>query len=354
MFTKPRSRVRRRRGSFSLVVVSLAGLAGVLLIPAAGSATSPRRTTTTTTTTPYQGASKIGVATSGPSLASSAVDAVPFTFPTSCGPVSDATPLCSYGGKKNKVATLNYPSLAGQTQNFNFNDMTFFDQDGSSHSLGDLSGKTSIIVPFITLCPDTCPFTTGNLLQLSAKLSADHDTNVQIIALSLDPGRDTPNRLAAYACTLVGAAISPSTTTGSSCVSTFDAAFPNLKFWTVAPPGSDQAATFVTPAALAAFTNYLGMSVVYTRPGVNPTSNDWWLGSPINYDIDHSDGFYVVDPSSSVGFVSQDAPHFVGLLATALKNYLNKGGLFRLTHPYKGWNPTQAFQAMEYVAGTNL
>lgn len=348
-------RSRGVSGSLALASVSLISVVALLLVPAASSAQSPRKkATTTTTTTPYQAASKIGAATSGPSLASSAVTSVPLTFPTTCGPVSDPTPLCSYGGKKFKVASLNYPALAGQTQNYNLNDLTFYDQSGASRSLSNLSGKTSIIVPFITMCTDTCPFTTGNLLQLSAKLTTDHDTNVQVIALSMDPGRDTPDRLAAYACTLLNAPISPSTTTSSSCVTRFNTLFPNLEFWTAAAPDATQATSFSTPAPLAALANYLGASVVFSKPAANPVPNDWWLGTPISYDINHSDGFYVINQASNVSFVSQDAPHFVGLLAAALQAYLSPDGLFRLTHPYRGWTPTQALQSMEYVAGTAL
>ena len=55
-----------------------------------------------------------------------------------------------------------------------------------------------MVVPFLTLCTDICPLTTGNLLQVEQSLRAARVADkVQIIELSVDPGRDTPARLAA-------------------------------------------------------------------------------------------------------------------------------------------------------------
>ena len=57
-----------------------------------------------------------------------------------------------------------------------------------------------LLVPFLTLCQDICPLTTGNLLEVAHSLRADHvAANVQIVELTVDPGRDTVTRLAAYA-----------------------------------------------------------------------------------------------------------------------------------------------------------
>ncbi|MGP8009144.1 MAG: SCO family protein, partial [Acidimicrobiales bacterium] len=80
----------------------------------------------------------------------------------------------------------------------------FIDQSGRPETLGALKGKTIFLVPFLTLCGDTCPFTTGNLLQLQTRLNADHASNIEVIAIDVDPYRDTPTRLAAYA-KLIGA-----------------------------------------------------------------------------------------------------------------------------------------------------
>lgn len=70
------------------------------------------------------------------------------------------------------------------------------DQDGTTVTLASFRGKTVMIVPFLTLCTDICPLTTGNLLQVEQSLRAAHVANkVQIIELSVDPGETRPNGL---------------------------------------------------------------------------------------------------------------------------------------------------------------
>jgi cytochrome oxidase Cu insertion factor (SCO1/SenC/PrrC family) len=67
-------------------------------------------------------------------------------------------------------------------------------------NLASWPGKTLLLVPFLTLCSDVCPLTTGDLFQ--AQQFLNHDKNgskVQIVEFSVDPNRDDPARLAAYA-----------------------------------------------------------------------------------------------------------------------------------------------------------
>ena len=73
-------------------------------------------------------------------------------------------------------------------------------QHDQTVDLASWPGKTVLLVPFLTLCSDICPFTTGNLLQVEGSLRADKAASrVEIVELSVDPERDTPARLAAYA-----------------------------------------------------------------------------------------------------------------------------------------------------------
>src|SRR5579872_6778255 len=73
-------------------------------------------------------------------------------------------------------------------------------QHDQTVNLASWPGKTVLLVPFLTLCSDICPFTTGNLFQVERALRADRATSrVEIVELSVDPERDTPARLAAYA-----------------------------------------------------------------------------------------------------------------------------------------------------------
>lgn len=71
------------------------------------------------------------------------------------------------------------------------------DQDGKVRTLADFKGKVVVVFFGYTQCPDVCPFTMGELAQVKKALGADGD-KVQGVFISVDPERDTPERLKAY------------------------------------------------------------------------------------------------------------------------------------------------------------
>src|SRR3974390_38584 len=74
------------------------------------------------------------------------------------------------------------------------------DQHSRTVTLASFRGQTVMGGPFITLCSDIGPMTSGNLLQVERSLiAAGVAREVQIVELSVDPGRDSVARLAAYA-----------------------------------------------------------------------------------------------------------------------------------------------------------
>lgn len=64
-------------------------------------------------------------------------------------------------------------------------------------SLSDLDGKAVVLFFGYTFCPDVCPTTMVRLGQAMELLGKDAD-RVQVIMVSVDPERDTPERLAEY------------------------------------------------------------------------------------------------------------------------------------------------------------
>lgn len=70
--------------------------------------------------------------------------------------------------------------------------------DGKSVSLNDYSGKIVFIYFGYTFCPDICPATLANVGQALRKIGEDKASQVQTIMISLDPERDTPEKLAEY------------------------------------------------------------------------------------------------------------------------------------------------------------
>ena len=65
-------------------------------------------------------------------------------------------------------------------------------------SLNDYRGKLVLIYFGYTFCPDICPATLANVGQALRSLSEKQANDVQLIMISLDPERDTPEKLAEY------------------------------------------------------------------------------------------------------------------------------------------------------------
>ena len=177
------------------------------------------------------------------------------------------------------------------------------------------------ISPFLTLCADVCPFTTGNLAQVQASIDAAKKAgSTSVIEFSVDPNRDTVARLAAYAQA-------------------------NGVTWTLAR--SDAAGT-------AEMIRYFGYTAI-RKPLKHSDVTDPITGQPLTYDVVHSDGYAIIDTSSTLRFVNAARPHFHGLLPAKLRAFLSKEGLKTLRKPDpQGWRPAGALEALSWVIGTEI
>lgn len=72
------------------------------------------------------------------------------------------------------------------------------DPDGRLRRLDEFKGKVVVVFFGYTQCPDVCPTTLAELAQVRKALGAD-GARVQPVFVSLDPARDTPEVLKAYA-----------------------------------------------------------------------------------------------------------------------------------------------------------
>lgn len=77
--------------------------------------------------------------------------------------------------------------------------LQFIDQDGAPFDGSRLQGRWSFMFFGFTSCPDVCPMTLGTLAQ-TEKLLADlpEAQRPQVILVSVDPQRDTPDQLSSY------------------------------------------------------------------------------------------------------------------------------------------------------------
>ncbi len=128
------------------------------------------------------------------------------------------------------------------------------DAAGTTRTLADFRGKVVVVFFGYLNCPDVCPTTLAELAETMKRLGKDAD-RVQVLFVTVDPARDTPEVLAKY-------------------VQAFDPRFVGLR------GDADQLA-----ATAKAF------KVIYQKqPGPTPGS----------YSMDHSAGTYVFDPQGRI------------------------------------------------------
>jgi len=130
-------------------------------------------------------------------------------------------------------------------------DIALHDADGQPRSLRDFAGKVVVVFFGYVQCPDFCPLTLQEMAEVKHLLGADGE-RLQVVFVTVDPERDTPEILKAY-------------------VSAFDASFVGLH-------GSAEEIAAVAK----------DFKVYYNKvPGKTEG----------NYTVDHSAGSYVFDPA---------------------------------------------------------
>lgn len=129
-------------------------------------------------------------------------------------------------------------------------DFALTDHNGTPRRLADFKGRAVLLFFGYTQCPDVCPTNMSNMRELMAKLGPDAG-RVQVLFVTVDPERDTPQLLAQY-------------------VPAFHPSFLGLY--------GDAAATAATAREFKIFYN--------KQPG----------SAAGNYTVDHTAGTYLFDP----------------------------------------------------------
>ena len=70
--------------------------------------------------------------------------------------------------------------------------------NGASFRLSEMRGNTVLLFFGYTSCPDVCPTTMAELKQALEKLSEEDAKRVQVLFVTVDPARDTPERVQEY------------------------------------------------------------------------------------------------------------------------------------------------------------
>lgn len=76
-------------------------------------------------------------------------------------------------------------------------DLPLTDQHGRVRSMAEFKGKVVVVFFGFTQCPDVCPTTLQELVEVKKLLGKDGD-KVQGVFVTVDPERDTPEVLKAY------------------------------------------------------------------------------------------------------------------------------------------------------------
>jgi len=151
------------------------------------------------------------------------------------------------------------------------------DTDGKIRRIDDFKGQVTLVFFGFTRCPDICPTTLMRLRQVRNALGEDAG-KVQVLLVSVDPERDTADRLGAY-------------------VKSFDQSFIGLR---------------PEPAELETVVKAFHAIAVKV-----PTSGD-------DYTIDHSATIYVYDRKNQLRLIAQPTLE-IDLFAADLKRLTQEG-----------------------------
>jgi protein SCO1 len=200
------------------------------------------------------------------------------------------------------------------------------DPQGKPTSLGALRGKTIVLVDFLTACQDTCPLTSADMVQMARIAERDpHARDTVFVEVTVDPGRDTPARLAAYRRLFPTAPANWLLLTGS-------------------------------PSDLGLLWRYLGVYYQKVKPDGAATT-DWYTRRPLAYDVDHSNILFFIDARGHERFVINAAPAVVGgSIPPALYRQLDAQGRHNLTSPdlSGSWTPEQALGVLSWLLNHRL
>jgi protein SCO1/2 len=212
------------------------------------------------------------------------------------------------------------PQISGTQLDQPVPDLALIDQHGRQVSLASLRGKVVVIYPFLTACHEVCPMTTGAFIQMSDAIRrAGLGDRVALLEVSVDPGRDTPQRLAAYA-DLVSAD------------------------WTMLTGSANQ---------LRRFWAFFG--VYFSQTNIEqPAPIDWYTNEPETYDVTHTQALIFVDPQGHERIVLVGTADTGHALPSPLAAMLNDVGRSQLAHPQAPWTVQEALDNVGALLGRRI
>jgi protein SCO1/2 len=198
------------------------------------------------------------------------------------------------------------------------------DSAGHRVDLADFRGKVLVVSDMMTLCQETCPLDTANIVATARQVEqAGMGDQVEFLSVTIDPARDDAAHLAAYR-TLFSPAPADWDVVGGSA------------------------------ASVAALWHYLGL--YYQRaPEDRPPATDWLTGRALTYDIDHADLVYFFGTGGAERYTVDGTAHVASAsrLPATLRHFLSGDGRHNLAHPgYGSWTVGQALEVIGWLTDT--
>jgi cytochrome c biogenesis protein CcmG/thiol:disulfide interchange protein DsbE len=198
--------------------------------------------------------------------------------------------------------------------------MQLVDARGKPFSTRRWRGKWVVLAPSMTLCHEVCPMTTAALDEIVGALRQQRLAGqVSVAEVTVDPWRDSPARLRAYA-RLAG--VNFQQLTG-------------------------------TQAEIERIWKFFG--VYYARvPQGKPPDTDWMTGKPETFDVDHTDAVFLIDPAGQERILDEGMPDVGDRLPASLQKLLSEEGVHNLAHPQFPWTPKEIVEDLYYLMNRNL
>lgn len=211
------------------------------------------------------------------------------------------------------------PPIVGWTVDRSIPSTPLIDADGKQASLRALRGSIVVLAPFLTLCHETCPLTTGAFLQMrQAVTAAGLAGRVAFVEVTVDPARDSPARLRAYG-RLTGA---------------------NWERLTGTPTNIDR------------FWRFFGIG--YRKvPEPPPAQLDWWTHKPERYSMEHTDSVFFIDARGRERIFIV-GPTNGNKLPQALRALLSPAAQAALTRQTGTWTVAQALSDIGHLLGQRI
>lgn len=197
---------------------------------------------------------------------------------------------------------------------------------GAHFTLASLHGKVVVLSDFMSLCQESCPLDTANVVAAARTVEqAGLGDDFAFVSLTIDPVRDTTARLAAYR-RLYGSTPAD---------------------WTVATGD---------PATIGRLWKTLGVDIERT-PEDTPAATDWLTGAKLTYDLTHDDDVFFFDAKGhgryllvSIPRVAKGAP-----IPTIIRRFMNDEGAHNLSVPgAQAWTLPQELAVLGWLSGHHI